>query len=686
MSDSSQPGPRTGSLYAADQQRFKTPEPISSNEQIEPIAPRQPRLRVRRRNFPNLTAPTEHFLASVAAADVAILTIEVNDDADMMDTFSFSEPDTAYLTPNSSHINLTSPPKTPVPQLYASFAEGNKQRPDWSNVSNSADGDFSRPESVLSDLSDHSDDSFYGSHSSRPSDGSCTSPDSDAPDPFTFPSHSRATIKDYFDGQPVHSATASPNLNNHPRHRPRRTALWTKEMSSHLWSVYQMYLQDPTVTPFRIAANAVPPEGVCYRVAREAKRSWKGPRSNQESSRASSHTKPRDASATSSSRDLRGGSLTPTAASEPKHYAPWPHSKAATRQHLRDLCKLGDTTSVQRHRHMQSRSPTPFTKFRVRSRRNPPPPYTPESASRPAFATKEISMSLVASTAESMQPDGPLAQLAREPEFDGGHAEEAQPIAAPRLSHNSLPRRLGSPFVAHTYGPSSSKSGESYGAYLRPSQSRSQLHNTTSVGPSLLPPPEFERAHSWNTQKRRAQYAFAEELSEKATSSSGNLTERLFGIPPEQQRRVRNRGFSLGDEHLRNHLPGLFMPPENIPAPIRPSTAVTSSDDPFVESNTPIKPSLLPSVTFGPSRHLNADQSESGDRNTFPRRLFALVDGTATIKRRGFATSHFPRHSIDCIDFVKKPQVDLQGRLNHLDEKLAEIHQREAARKRSKEQ
>jgi hypothetical protein len=54
----------------------RTPEPQAEDEPQIPSPPR-PRLKVRRRNVSNLQAPTDHFLASVAAADVPIPTIEL---------------------------------------------------------------------------------------------------------------------------------------------------------------------------------------------------------------------------------------------------------------------------------------------------------------------------------------------------------------------------------------------------------------------------------------------------------------------------------------------------------------------------------------------------------------------------------------------------------------------------------
>src|SRR6266536_4253710 len=65
-----------GFRYHHNEDAPTTPEPVTVDEPAQPSPPR-PRLKVRRRNASNLQAPTQQFLASVAAADVPIPTIEV---------------------------------------------------------------------------------------------------------------------------------------------------------------------------------------------------------------------------------------------------------------------------------------------------------------------------------------------------------------------------------------------------------------------------------------------------------------------------------------------------------------------------------------------------------------------------------------------------------------------------------
>ncbi|KAH7364818.1 hypothetical protein BKA65DRAFT_144864 [Rhexocercosporidium sp. MPI-PUGE-AT-0058] len=608
-----------------------TPEPPSA-EPRQPSPPRQ-RMKVRRRNASSLQAPTQQFLASVAAADVPVPTIELAresaEDFDMPDRED-SSVNTGLLAPLTFDHRAVSPPKTPMPMLSIDLPV---QRPDWTmGTPSPAEDYFTRPGSSLSDASDFSDDSFYsGSRVSRPSDdGSCTSPESDISDPFQYPVMSKSKGKAF-----LLDADIFQPLNSKLRSKSRKDAPWTKAQSAHLWSTYIMYLQDPTVTPFRIGASAVPPEGVCYRVAREAKRSWKGQKISPPIRRSKRLSSVLNSSGPSIAE--KSGSNTPTAECPKVSYAQWPHTSGATRNHLREMCRKKDNTSVSRHRHLQSRSPTPFTKLQFRLR-------TPEPPRPSAFNTKEIGLSLTTSTAESMQPDGPLAQLSADSTDLPGPSsfpplEDFKPLSfgdsrGMGLSlTESRGRRLGSPFVARTYGPSSSSLN--------------------------------------GTQKRRAQHDLEEELSPSgAIVRPSILNEQLFGTPLNQ-RRVRSRGFSLGDEALRHRVPGLFQfsPVEDPPKTAVPQQTVVTPTE---------APKLLPSATFESRERLGSPFSESGPSNTFPRRIFQ--DNSATIRRSAFATmhqSHQTRHSIESFDFGDGPS--LQSRLQNLDSKLKQIREREAA-------
>ncbi len=458
----------------------RTPEPFSQLDDAQIPSPPKPRLKLRRRVVSQLTAPTQQFLASVAAADVPIPSIEepeiAADDYDMNGRCPFPEfrceddGDMRFLRPGGRRG--LSAPKTPVPELEASLPQS--RYPNWtlgsvSSVESTPEPDYesSRPStsrstqtssSLFSRFSHASDDDQYDNFGEENYDKDDSIATLDAP-------------------APIHRPAA--NLRGKARKAP-----WTKAMSDHLWSTFLLYLQDPKVTPFRMGKTCIPPHGVCLRVSREAKRSWKG-------SKALSKTAP-------SNEGAKSGSATPTAESTGT-FIQWPHTCAATRAHLRDLCKL-KASSRGSNGKFTSRSITPFTQAAARhwNRRSTP--------ARPAvpFATQDMSLSLAMSTSESMQPNGPLAQLT------ASNPEPAEPARSPVLAGQTLGAfegepsfaeraRLGSPFGASSsYGPSSSGS---LAAALGLSGSIPRRQSQT-VGPrrALQSPVRLSRS---GTQKRR---------------------------------------------------------------------------------------------------------------------------------------------------------------------------------------
>ncbi|KAJ8071734.1 hypothetical protein OCU04_002050 [Sclerotinia nivalis] len=669
MSDQHENGsttlPRGFRFHHSEGDQPTTPEPFNPVDSEGPPSPPRPnRLKVRRRNVSNFQAPTEHFLASVAAADIPIPTIEkpqidphVSSDCDMPDRGPLSIT-TSFLAPHTYNSRFASPPKTPIPSL--TMEETNFERPDWTmGTSSSNELDIERPRSAASHSSE---DSFYSeSHLSRYSeDGSCTSPESDCADPFSFPSYSKAKGKKLSD-----EATQSHDtvLNAKLRRKTRKDAPWTSAMSAHLWSVYLLYLQDPVVTPFRIGASSVPPEGVCHRVARQAKKSWKGPKGIY-STKTSNHT-------SRAGSCEHGGIATPTE-DQPRTYTQWPHRSSATRAHLRELCKTKDTSAVQRHMHLQSRSPTPFTQHNARSRFRTPEPQTSAPTS---FSTTDISLSLTTSTSETMQPNGPLAQLATTKESTISRPRKSvyQPRGWTRSRSTNLSlddstsRTLGSPFMARTYGPSSTMDG----AFDEPRSSTLRVHPDTLSGPGPVPclrsPLQFDRPRSFNNKehKRRVQNHFENLNSGGAVLKPNSMNEQIYGMPlsGNQQRRVRTRAFTIGDDLLRNRMPGLFQP--------LPSEPEKTGLVPDISPSPARQSKLLPSATFDVPR-LRSPFMEKPS-NTFPRRLFH--DQKEPVGHSGVATMHQTRRSIDSSDFGERPS--LQSRLSRLDSRLAEIRERE---------
>lgn len=488
-----------------------TPEPNSTVELLQPSPPRQ-RLKVRRRNVSNLHAPTEHFLASVAAADLPLPTIEcppISENLENLDRYDSKLPKLQ---------RRNSLPRTPKPILSINDKQ---TRENWL-MRDEQENHSNRPSSSHSSNSDFSHDSSYSnSRFGRSSENeSCTSPESDYSDPFKF-----TLVVDHEENKNVHGIDepSTTKLNAKIHSKVRNDAPWSRAQTAHLWATYLLYLQDPTVTPFRIGASRIPPEGICYRVAREARRSWKGPKSGQ-------IRLPSDGLHTRSEIE----SITPTE-KHPQTYAQWPHSSSATRNNLRNLCRQRNSSAIHRFQHyLQSRSPTPFSKPAFCQT----PKHTVVDDQDSNVSFHDMSVSLSISTAVTMQPDGPLIGLAQD-----GKRDISRPSSKGSLPlYHTEPRRgicgrtntLGSPF-SRSYGPSSSKAIE-----------KSEI----AVSGHLGSPLQFDKTHSQiRIQKRRALFDLHEESGSSvvlARPSSNN--KQSFSGRFCEFRRIRNRGFSLGNE------------------------------------------------------------------------------------------------------------------------------------------
>ncbi|KAG8532633.1 uncharacterized protein KY384_002510 [Bacidia gigantensis] len=180
-----------------------------------------------------------------------------------------------------------------------------------------------------------------------------------------------------------------------------------------------------------------------------------------------------------------------------------------------------------------------------------------------------------------MQPHGPLAQLANNNRSIG--VNESDPLdepSAPFASELPVPSdlsigpesdsayddadasatpRLGSPCGFHTWGPSQSK--QRYRERLNGSGGSS----SATVGPSLLSPLVLRENFPYpGINKRRAYHPLEDEVSPGGSS----VLQRSFVDPGrtptgDRHRRVRSRGFSLGDLHEHHPLQSLFLP-ENL--------------------------------------------------------------------------------------------------------------------------
>jgi hypothetical protein len=615
---------------------------MSQNDEVEMPrlpSPQRPRLKLKRRVVSQLSAPTQQFLASVAAADVPIPSIEEPEteprDFNMGGITALTrqihgddDRDMYLLRPRGRTF---SPPKTPAPDCVPSLSP--TRYPNWtidsaiSSVESTPEYESSRPSTSRSTQTSAS----LFSRISHLSDD-CGDFDEDVKDRYVLSPDDDIALRGAAD----------------VKSKKLRKAPWTKAMSDHLWSTFVLYLQDPKVTPFRMGKNSIPPHGVMLRVSREAKRSWKG---------SKPFTK-----ATNPSEGRKSGSSTPTAESSGA-FIQWPHTCAATRGHLRELCRLRAASGAKNHKFL-SRSPTPFNQAAARhwNRRSTP-------ARGPSAFAQDMSMSLALSTSESMQPHGPLAQLtgsspgpvdrAKSPAFAGPALTtyEGEPSFAERQER----QRLGSPFGARSYGPSSSNSLAAALGLNSPMPRRL----THTVGPrrTLQSPVRLSRS---STQKRRH------------TQSS-------------EPRKRPTMGFDMWIDPNNRAGPAV----EATRSAVFSSTSSGLLDDPFVP-RIPAEPMLSTSISLPnvaaqldtpalPPPRLGSPFSVSTTSTSFsfPNRIHRMQQGGSVdlgmLGRPFFATIQQGAES----STAQSARPGLVGRLAYIDQRLKEFNRRDAARRRS---
>ncbi|KAJ0313864.1 hypothetical protein COL5a_007196 [Colletotrichum fioriniae] len=637
--------PKGFRFHDPNQQNPKTPEPSAMDEELQPPSPPRPRLRLKRRVASNLNAPTTHFLASVAAADVPIPSIEEPESAGPDTQTQFSSMtypvihnlnDLDELALHKLRGRRFSPPKTPAPGAAPSLSP--RRYPNWSIDSAFSSGEStpecesSRPSTARSTQTSAS---LFSRFSLTSEDLQCISPETDASD------HVKHSFFDAVE-EPI-----EPSSSSKPKTK-RRKAPWTKAMSDHLWATYLTYLQDPKVTPFRTAKSGVPPHGVCLRVAREAKRSWRGPKGGRKS------------------HNPKSGSSTPTI--ETCTFLQWPYTCASTRAHLRDLCKLKAASSSARTSKFLANSPTPFgrTAARFWNRRSTP------ARSPSVFSAHDMSMSLTLSTSEAMQPQGPLAQLTKsEPEPAQESMTEPFPLFPMEFSKLDAPLedrpRLGTPFMANSYGPSSTGALAAAVSSVPQRQNQSLGHRRTLQSPARL-----TRSRS-NTQKRvgRPRQASHEPRKTKRPSLVSDLwtepmpSESLPKTPVKPEVEFSSTDRNSHDDLFvpRTSLSGLFTAPMQIPASrLQPANL----PDPFLAApNAPPArlgspfPGTKTSFSF-PNRFTQPEEFDHGTIRPF-----------ATIQQQASG------------DGGSAPPRNLADRLAYIDERLRNFRRRDSNRRRS---
>nr|POE51138.1 hypothetical protein CFP56_70515 [Quercus suber] len=614
--------PPSFEFHYQDGQLPKTPEHHGEEKTIlePPPPPRQTfKLRRKRAALP--------FQGPDIVQDSVIPTIEMSEAA--------SESSSPLLQPNASDYNLlaplpavqrvVTPPKTPISRLAPSFDSPSRSPAnEWSmiNTSSCSKSHLERAGSVCSSFSDSSVSSGGSSAFSAPT--GAASPESQATDPF---------VDDYIPHGSTHWKLAAEHVQGTDtpavkRVKTGRHVKWTQAMDDHLWMVYMQYLSDPRVTPFKMLPGTAPPLGVCSRVASKAKRTW--------SQHRISTPAPLDVMMASDfSREDSPDTIRPDAkeVKQPR----WPRSEGTTRRRLRDLCKRMPTLAAHYQRLLVTRSPSPFQSSSTASRSSEPPV--------PSFSGRDMKVSLAAATAPSMQPEGPLAQLAQD-------ESRPQPLRADRpadwfarigrsqahqkslslqsglsLSGTQPPSTLASPFNAMSDRD-----------HLLQSMAATRSLGRTENGkaPKLDSPVEL---HGPSTLPRSLKRRFKSD-EEKPKRPA---LQDVFATASEDNIISRNRGFSMGAVRASDNLAQLFMPLPAIPS----GDDHIMSGSSFETPSTPTMPGI-PDLSAGchsaprrlaePVPRLGSPFIEvaasNRQHNTFPRSFTSTDSSAMPFKQR----------------------------------------------------
>ena len=526
----------------------------------EPPPPPRQKFSVKRRRAEHVPSEQRQPLPDF---DTVIPTIEMSE--------AVSEFSSPMIQPMAPTNDLLSPipsfqrlltPKTPCARVNAQTPLESPGQ-EWAMINDKTRPSLQRSASICSTFSDSSVSSGGSSGFSAPT-GNCTSPESVATDPFMEDDIKKA---DKLILSPSEK-NSSPSAKRVKRHRHVR---WTPEMDQHLENTYIRYLSDPRVTPFKTLPGVPPPLGVCNRVAARARHTW----SQQKASTPSSLDTILEVE-----RSQRQGSPDtirpePAGNKDAKQQSQWPRSDAATRKRLRKLVKGKPALSAHYQRLLRTRSPSPFPSSSSANRSSEPP--------LSSFTSSEMKMSLITSTATSMQPDGPLAQLASDDSI------MEQPTARPQSQRSSRPTdwfsRIGrsqahqkslslqsglsldtssealntTKLLASPFDEISNRSHLLHSMSTTKSLGRSEF-NKSGKGPSLDSPFEVKGAPTMPRSLKR-RFKSDEEKPRRP------VLEDVFGPPSDEANAVRSRGFTVGALQATDNLTKMFDPPASSSSP-----------------------------------------------------------------------------------------------------------------------
>ncbi|KAJ6086148.1 hypothetical protein N7486_010429 [Penicillium sp. IBT 16267x] len=461
--------------------------------------------------------------------------------------------DERYLAPPRQRMVF----KTPPAQTRGTPFESGDDAQTWPSWDQTPlQHNFKRPGSACSDISDSSVESIE-TFASRPSvGGSCSSVESDIFDSY-FPLEFTKETQ-----------MSSPSL---PKKKIQRSQvkdkIFSREMDNHLWNTYQMYLQDPTMTPFKMTPGSIPPLGVTSRVARRAKKTWE-------------NKKLRMGQSLFIKASDRSGSSTPKAMDDNK--TPWPKSDSKTRHRLKMLCRRKFSIMPHYQRMMQSCSPESATDMVHGA-------YQPDKST--AYGTRDLGVSLITSydptpltqLAEVPVP-GPKTEWFNNPVQNNVENHVVQPSdQCLNVEPCNIPR-LGSPFVYSTWGPG--KSGCAFES-APISARRETVHATTRPRRNThfdMTPRDQDDVFSPKARVDRD--PSDEEVHQRLNTYLRNNKVQDIG---HGRVRIRSRGATTGAADRSRDVSQLFSPPSSL-----------NSSQIELEETTPItEPPVNPLLNLG---------------------------------------------------------------------------------------
>ena len=464
-------------------------------------------------------------------------------------------------------------PKTPTQRAPLSFTDVDDSSHEWDMITESRPA-FVRANSLCSSFS-NSSISSCGSSAFSTLVGSCASPDSVTSDPFVAEHPDKSVL----------SPTTPRFITDEPsakRLKKFRHVKWTPAMDSHLENTYLVYIHDPTNTPFKMLPGVVPPLGVCTRVANRARRTWMQHRLSTptplDAILEDDAAGPRTEACQGSPDTVR-----PPPAAAPQDGKPWPRSDAATRKRLRHLVKAKPDLSVYYSRLLHRRSPSPFlTSEASCGGGNGSTATTLRDLSDPcstSFTARDLKLSLITSTAPSMQPQGPLAQLSSND--NNTTRPEPPPAVRPRSQRQVRP--------ADWFNRIPRSQAHQKSASL---QSELSIANADAAAPSAP--------------------ATAPATATPTTKHTASLLASPFAVAPSDRSHLLNSMTTT--QSLGRHA---FFPPSHSSTTAAPASGTPSLDSPF--HMAPAHPQGDPTMKRSLKRRFKSDEEK-------PRRPRGAID------------------------------------------------------------